>query len=55
MRQLATGELTTSQAVRRGHAVITGDPAVFARAFQVLSVRQTPEEYRLLPAGSVQR
>jgi DNA-binding HxlR family transcriptional regulator len=45
---LATGELTPSQAVRRGHAIISGAPAVFARAFRVLSFRQTPQRSNAL-------
>jgi DNA-binding HxlR family transcriptional regulator len=48
---LATGELTPSQAIRRGHAVIQGEPALLARAFDVLSYRQAPGEFRLLPVA----
>ena len=47
---LATGELTASQAARRGHAIVRGEAAVFARAFRVLSFRQTPEHLRLVEA-----
>jgi DNA-binding HxlR family transcriptional regulator len=47
---LATGELAPAQAVRRGHALITGDSAVFARAFKVLSFRKTAADLRLVPA-----
>ncbi len=47
---LATGELTPSRATELGHASIRGEPALFARAFKVLSFRQTASEFRLVPA-----
>lgn len=47
---LATGELSCSQATRRGHARIEGEPASLARAFEILSFRQTAGQFRLVPA-----
>jgi DNA-binding HxlR family transcriptional regulator len=49
---LATGELTPSGATRRGHAVIRGEAVLFDRAFEVLSFRKVPGEFRLVPAGA---
>jgi DNA-binding HxlR family transcriptional regulator/putative sterol carrier protein len=47
---LATGELTCVQAIRRGHASIDGEPALFARAFNVLDFRRAADQFRLVPA-----
>jgi DNA-binding HxlR family transcriptional regulator len=50
---LATGELTAATAIRQGHAVVEGDPGLLGRAFRILSFRESPHEFRLVPAGSV--
>ena len=47
---LAAGELTPSQAVRRGDATVRGGTERLARAFRLLSFRRSATEFRLVPA-----
>jgi DNA-binding HxlR family transcriptional regulator len=47
---IATGELTSAQARKRGRAQVGGDPAVLARAFDILDSRHSTGELRLVPA-----
>jgi len=47
---LATGELSPPRAVRRGLARIRGEPALFARAFNVLNFSGFARKFELVPA-----
>jgi DNA-binding HxlR family transcriptional regulator len=47
---LATGELTPATAIRRRHVALQGEPTLLARAFEILSFRESPREFRLVPA-----
>jgi putative sterol carrier protein len=48
---LATGELSPPQAVRRGLVRIRGEPALFARAFNVLNFSGFESKFQLVPVG----
>jgi hypothetical protein len=47
---LVVGELTPAQAVRRGSATVTGERALLARAFSVLSGSQPDRPSQIVPA-----
>ena len=47
---LVAGELSPSEAIRRGRARVRGEPALLTRAFNVLSFRQAASKFRLIPA-----
>ena len=49
---LVTGELTPARALRGRHAQLEGDSDLFARAFEILSYRSVPSEFRLVPVGA---
>jgi DNA-binding HxlR family transcriptional regulator len=52
---LATGELTAAVAIRRRHVALEGEPALLARAFEILSFNDSPREFRLVPAVAAAR
>jgi DNA-binding HxlR family transcriptional regulator len=48
---LASGELSPPQAIGRGLARIRGEPALFARAFNLLNFSGFARKFQLVPAG----
>jgi DNA-binding HxlR family transcriptional regulator len=48
--ELVTAGMTPSRAARQGRASFVGRPALFTRAFQILSYKHKARDFRLVPA-----